>query len=137
MNQATPDTQQDLLRFLELMDTRITELCKERDTMAKGVATLEARLYALEKQRGMALDIKKEREKKGDKQSFIQLEGKEDSDCWIHVNECSNYPQLPQPSTIRQWIRQGKLIENSHFKRLGVRKKIYLNVNKLLKDLER
>lgn len=138
MNLTSPDTQQELLRFLELMDTRINELYKERDAMARGVATLEARLFALERQRGMALDIKREEERKKERNIVLRTgkdaEGGEriEDSTWIHINDCRQYPQLPQPSTVRQWIRQGKLKEGSHFKRLGARNKIYLNVPELI-----
>ena len=112
--------QQELLRFLELVQSRIEEVNREKDALTVAVKTLEARLFALERQRDMALAIK-------DEEQFLSGQ----TDTWIHISQCSNYPELPAPSTIRQWIKQSKLTENTHFKRVGARSKIYVNPYKL------
>lgn len=153
-NVVTPPSlkQQELLRFLELMQTRIEEVNAERLSLSIAVKTLEARLFALERQRDMMQNIKLQRggkeegmvflfENKGRMEEQDEQERKDEQDDkltpasnkdrWIHISQTANYPELPAPSTIREWIRKDKLSEDIHYKRLGIRNKVYVNADKL------
>lgn len=141
--------QQELLRFLELMQTRIEEVNAERLSLSIAVKTLEARLFTLERQRDMMQNIKSQGERKEEGMVFLfenkgrmeERDGQKEQDGestttsgkdrWIHISQAANYPELPASSTIREWIRKGKLSEDIHYKRLGARNKVYVNADKL------
>jgi len=118
--------QQQLLHYVETSNARIRDLEVQIQELQDGLVTARAMLTSLlnDKRRAIAPGVD------------LQDDG------LIHINEAASVKALPQPNTLRQWIRNGRLTEYVadgipfHYKRQGVRSKIYIHVEQILKDLQ-
>lgn len=105
--------QDEMLNFVGILNGRIAELEAEVERQNQALISQQSLLLSLQRQRKMITEME------------IDNSGNELPE-WIHVNECALYPELPQPSTVREWIRKGFIKEKQHFKRMGRRNKIYV-----------
>lgn len=119
INLKDPHEQLELLRFIQILDKRIQELEAEMEKQHDALASQKSMLRSLQKQKEMMACL-----------NPLEVEG--GGEQWIHINECSKYEELPQPNTLRQWIREGKLEEGVDFKRVGVRKKIFIDATRIV-----
>lgn len=106
----------ELLRFVQILDGRIKELEQEVERQNETLISQKSLLMSLQRQKQHMVGTLADAE-------------------WIHINECSLYPELPQPSTLREWIRKGFLTEGTHFKKIGPRGKVYISP-KSVKDVK-
>jgi hypothetical protein len=109
---SQPKEQLDLLRFIHILDERIQSLEQDVKAQEETLASQASMLRALKRQKQMLFEVEDEE--------------------WIHVNECANYCELPQPSTVREWIRNGLLKENVDYRKVGPRGKVYINATKVV-----
>jgi hypothetical protein len=124
MNLFQEKEQLKLLRFIQILDKRIQSLEDEVQLQKQALASQASALRSLENQKTMMAKEK----------GLLQFHPGGDE--WLHVSDCAYYEDLPQPSTLRQWIRHGKLEEGVDFKRVGVRKKIFVNPTKIVKKTQ-
>lgn len=98
--------------------------------LSRYLKILEDRIHSLEQTISAGLN----KPAKEEKTVSLHLVGP--SEEWIHINDATLYPELPQPTTIRGWIRNHYLDEGTHYRRLGAKGKIYLCLNAILRDWE-
>jgi uncharacterized coiled-coil protein SlyX len=126
MDSTHDEKQPELLRFIQILDNRI--------------ATLEERIkeheQVISSQASMLRSLRKQKEMMSASVQFIDEPRVKGEEQWIHINEARQYPELPQPSTIRGYIRDGLLKEGEHYKKVGVRGLVYINATSVVAKIQ-
>jgi len=124
MNLTQDKEQLELLRFIQILDNRIQSLEEEVKVQEQALLSQASMLRSLENQKNMLL-------------KETPLPFKPCNEEWIHVGDCAHYEDLPQPSTVRQWIREGLLSEGTDYKKVGARGKLFIKASSLVAIIER
>ena len=118
----------NLARYLEIIEDRIEVLERELCNLQSNITSHASMKQSLVRQKEALLSV-------ADVSPVVHLHNaNSDQEEWIHINDSIHYPELPQPTTLRGWIRNRKLIEGTHYKRLGAKGKIYIELNAILRD---
>jgi len=117
-----------LARYLEIIEDRIKTLESEMAQLQNNVVSHASMKQSLVRQKEALLSVT-------DASPVVHLhKASSNEEEWIHINDSIHYPELPQPTTLRGWIRNRKLVEGTHYKRLGAKGKIYIELNAILRD---
>lgn len=131
METKQPQKQEDLLRFLNIVDKRIVELETEVGQLQASLLSHQSILKSLERQKLSLTEM-------APLPVVPVIDGLdclEDDPDWIHINELTRFRHLPQPSTMRQWMREGWISE--HFwQKVGAKGKIYVHRTRLEKYMK-
>lgn len=115
-----------LARYLEIIEDRIKALEKEIAILQNNVVSHSSLKQSLVRQKESLLSVTD--------MPVVTLQAQSTDEQWIHINDSVHYPELPQPSTLRGWIRHQQMTEGLHYKRLGAKDKIYIDLTAILRD---
>lgn len=122
--------QEDLLRFLNIVDKRIVELETEVGQLQRSLLSHQAIIQSLQSQKKALKEV-------APLPVIPVMDGLDclDDENWIHLNELTRFRHLPQPSTFRQWMREG-WVSDYFYQKVGAKGKIYVHRPRLEKYMK-